>query len=492
MFENVVTGLNLPVAFARHDRDLSMSTFEGCACRDECADAKRSSGHSLTMERGHFLSLIIYFVFCLSTFFPIEGFPAPSWLGSSRHRTRRQQPSKDGRHLRVLAAQAASSTGDAPQRRVRQVRKKSQSRRPPCYWQDIENVERELCEFWSHLGIKLPDNGEPPTIPNEALLNHFERNDLRYAIVSYRGRKALSARLGGARVMPGRWTQAVKTSPELQALLLNSTHGLSPDLPPRSPQQKKQQRSDNGTIESNVSQSSDARQVRIATRWNHSPSRKPPGYWSLKMVFRELYQYLDEYQEQRNRPSIWMPRLNEFKRQGRDDLRQAIVRFGGHARICKLAGLVPFREWHYFEGQYELLVDLRDYLDKYHNGNQRSFPRGTEMQRNGYHQLYALTQYYGGTKYVANRLSMNYIHTNAAQDYADLNWGPFSIDTAIDLLRFIRADQMKKKGPLKRPVIAIPSQRKLLASGQEKLHEEIMELGGYENVARRLGLAYFD
>jgi len=66
-----------------------------------------------------------------------------------------------------------------------------------------------------------------------------------------------------------------------------------------------------------------------------------------------------------NHPLVWMPRLAELKREGRDDLRQAIVRFGGSARICRLAGLTTYQEWHYFERQYELLVDLHDYLDKF-------------------------------------------------------------------------------------------------------------------------------
>jgi hypothetical protein len=178
----------------------------------------------------------------------------------------------------------------------------------------------------------------------------------------------------------------------------------------------------------------------------------------------------------------------ELSNMGRDDLRQAIVRFGGSTNICKLAGLVPYREWHYFEGQYELLVELRNYLDFYHDGNRTYFPPASAMKRHGQNNLHSLVQFYGGSKFLANRLSMS--SANASRHYADLNWGPFSIDTAIELYRFVRADQMKKKGPLRRPVVAIPSQRKLLANGQEQLHQNIMELGGYESVARRLGLDF--
>lgn len=182
-----------------------------------------------------------------------------------------------------------------------------------------------------------------------------------------------------------------------------------------------------------------------------------------------------------------MPRASELK-EDRDDLRQAIDRFGGTGRICRLAGLVTYREWYYFEGQYQLLLDLRDYLDKYYGGDYTFFPCASDMKQRGYHQLYSLIQYHGGSKFLANRLSMKYMYGDTAGDSMDLNYGPFNIDTAIELLRFIRADQMKKKGPLQRPVIAIPSKQKLISNGEEKLHDEIMKLGGYENVARRLGL----
>jgi hypothetical protein len=173
---------------------------------------------------------------------------------------------------------------------------------------------------------------------------------------------------------------------------------------------------------------------------------------------------------------------------GRDDLAQGIERFGGFDKICKLAGLVPFREWSNFEGQYELLQELRNYLNVYHGGDQTYFPPENDMKRHGYDQLYSLVQFYGGSESLANRLGMS--SDNAPRQDADLNWGPFSIDTAIEVYRFVRDDQMKQKIPLSRPIIAIPSQRNLLANGKGKLHQSIMEVGGYESVALRLGFDF--
>jgi hypothetical protein len=47
---------------------------------------------------------------------------------------------------------------------------------------------------------------------------------------------------------------------------------------------------------------------------------------------------------------------------------------------------------------------------------------------------------------------------------------------------------------MKNPALSMPSKGKLLSSGAEGelLDKSIQEFGGYENVARRLGLAFFE
>lgn len=107
----------------------------------------------------------------------------------------------------------------------------------------------------------------------------------------------LSDALGTARIMPGKWAQAVKTSPELQRLLLQGEHGLSPEYPPLSPQQQKE-----GTINTDLKgngfRSSE-------NRWEHQKDRKPKGYWNETTMIIELYEYLEECQESFGRPSVW-------------------------------------------------------------------------------------------------------------------------------------------------------------------------------------------
>ena len=214
------------------------------------------------------LSRALYLIVLLNGLLLLDSFvPHPTFASPKIVRVQR------------LSTSDASNSGEHPQRRVRQVRRKPVNRRPRHYWADIDTVKDEFRLFWIHLGV-TPD--QPPAIPSESLLNHFGRNDLRYAIVSYGGRKNLSKRLGGARIIPGKWTTAIKTSPEVQQLLRNATaNGLSPDRPPLSPQQQKQLAATMPLNQTTL--------VKVTTpRWAHREGRKPKGYWTMALVIQEL------------------------------------------------------------------------------------------------------------------------------------------------------------------------------------------------------------
>ena len=207
-----------------------------------------------------------------------------------------------------------------------------------------------------------------------------------------------------------------------------------------------------------------------------------------------------------------MPRLSELSTNGHDDLRQAIHRLiGNQEEITKTACLIPYREWKYFEDQYLLLVELQTYIDLYQvdNENQKGdfnndhdadnselvFPRLADLKKNGAITLYDLVQQFGGRKMVANRLSMRlapkYKKTTIVQD---LQWGSFNLDFAVDLMGYIRENQMKLTPPLDISCIKMPQRNQLINDGKigKELDDQIMLFGGYENVARRLGLAYFE
>ena len=213
------------------------------------------------------------------------------------------------------------------------------------------------------------------------------------------------------------------------------------------------------------------------------------------MILR--YKYLDEQNEKYGRPAVWMPRPSEPANHGRDDLSLAIGRFGGAKRIAKIAGLVPFREWHFFEGQYELLVLLKEYMDKYHEMDGHSgdssrkyevFPSVSSMPANGYERLHRLIHYFGGSRFLSARLGMKW---RPNFDEEEL-WGQFSIEFAIRLSEFIRKEHQMAKPPIPNPIISMPTESRLKQAGPEGawLHDRISHFGGYENVARRLYLGY--
>ena len=213
--------------------------------------------------------------------------------------------------------------------------------------------------------------------------------------------------------------------------------------------------------------------------------------------------------------------MSELSLANRDDLRQAIQRLGGAKEISKQAGLVPYREWRWIEGIYELLQRLNEYIKDYppssssssSSSSQKSqqqqqqssskvrpnkpiFPSATEIRARGYEALYHLIQYYGGRKFVAARFGMAYSRKQTAVSYRklvqqDMSWGPFDLEFGIDLLSYVREDQMAKQPPLRVPTIPMPSPSKLGKSERgRRLHHQILQYGGYESMARRLGLDY--
>jgi hypothetical protein len=196
-----------------------------------------------------------------------------------------------------------------------------------------------------------------------------------------------------------------------------------------------------------------------------------------------------------------MPRLSDLKRAGHCDLCNAIQRTGGANLIRRKAGLVPYREWNYIFGMYHLLLELRSYLDLYYDGDYTAFPIVYNMKEDGYERLHLLIQFYGGRKFLAGRLGMEDSQAKATRarlsdnrlEAAGINWGPFDLEFAIELLEFVRSDNMRKQPPLRNPVIEMPSKAKFLSSGEKGVYldQRTEVYGGYENVARRLGLAYF-
>jgi hypothetical protein len=178
-------------------------------------------------------------------------------------------------HENEIASSSGPDTGNNKPCRLPQKRRQSTDRRPRHYWTDAENLRNELCQFWLNHGVSVEENGNKirvPTIPNEVLLMHYKRHDLRAAIAKYGGRAAVSKLLNNAPVMPGRWSVAVESNLALQQLLQRDT-SLKREHPP-------------AVVVSNA----DVSRIESGKKWVHNDGRKILGYWTLQTVVRELYE----------------------------------------------------------------------------------------------------------------------------------------------------------------------------------------------------------
>jgi hypothetical protein len=175
----------------------------------------------------------------------------------------------------LTGAKSKPSIGYLQLRRIQQ-RTKPQNRKPKYYWSDLANLRTELDIFWKDRGVVVGKGSAKKSgmgrivIPNETLLLHYRKHDLRGAIASHGGRYAVADKLECAlptgtkvEVMSGTWTLAAHESPELRSLIQLDPL-LSKELPP--------------TI-SSQSRSSTGLGGR---RWSHNPARHPKGYWNSR------------------------------------------------------------------------------------------------------------------------------------------------------------------------------------------------------------------
>ena len=352
-------------------------------------------------------------------------------------------------------------------------------RKPRFYWQSLDNIKKELYIFWDEVNVTINTNNPPP-IPSEQILNTFHRNDIRWAISQMGGRESVSHRLGGAIIIPGKWKDAMKFTEVKQILPSVTNVGLKPS----------------STMLSNNSTR------RVQTK----------EFWSKEKVIKELYIYLEGYRETMHRPAVYMPQLAELK-QNQSRLFNACSRykalyssssvdstsdgFHNNGGIHADAGLIPYQEWRFFESQLQLFVELENYLSIYHNDSEDIFPEPADVLMNGHTNLHDLIRIHGGKTMLAQKLDMKFdttnendpIDSNLKKDYQ--SWGPFSLRFAIELLHFIRSRYLLLNPPLSCSQISMPYENDLLRCGHEKLSIQVSKFGGYENVARKLGLLFF-
>lgn len=192
-----------------------------------------------------------------------------------------------------------------------------------------------------------------------------------------------------------------------------------------------------------------------------------------------------------------MARASEISDEGRIDLRQAIARFGGTDHICNITGLVPYKEWRYFESQLELFIEIFSYMKEHSRktditeGKRFEFPRLTDIQKNGHERLHNLIMDFGGRKLTAVILDMEYQTQMKDEIFQGLSLGRFDTEFVIRLMIYMRRKMMKfdchdLADKNISASICMPTIAELLADGESKLAEGVEKYGGYESIARRL------
>jgi len=156
-----------------------------------------------------------------------------------------------------------------------------------------------------------------------------------------------------------------------------------------------------------------------------------------------------------------------------------------------LISLPPNR---FFESQLNLFVELEHYLNLHHNGSEEFFPEPSDVLMHGHTHLHDLIRIHGGKTLLAQRLDMKFAWDSGsdATQSGSISWGAFSLGFAVQLLSFIRSQYIPMIPPLSSAHISMPSENDLIRCGHQELAALVLRYGGYESVARRLGLHFFD
>jgi hypothetical protein len=243
---------------------------------------------------------------------------------------------------------------DANPKKVYDGRSVHQNRKPRGYWKSVANIDRELRDQWLE-AIGATNNNStssddlysllyPPPVPNEALLNHWNRHDLRNAIRSLGGRKTLAEALiehsqttirnnkhqnqnrNECYIVPGKWKEMTgfhTTHPQqphpLIFMVLKHDPLLHPERAPISRGQMKRLQSKRYDMSKEDIESWIQRTTTPSSSGDDDGSNTPlrkradPGTWSRDTITDVLCDYLGWRKRTRGVPSVWMPRLCEFE-----------------------------------------------------------------------------------------------------------------------------------------------------------------------------------
>ncbi|MBD1863042.1 MULTISPECIES: transposase [Trichocoleus] len=211
------------------------------------------------------------------------------------------------------------------------VTRQSYERRPVGYWENFDNLKREL--------IALNEiRGQIGVMPTAQELQQMKRCDLQKAVSEFHGGYAAVAEKLGliyGKKTYGYWLEFSNLEHELVAFI---EHHGTPGVMPT----KEEIQAVEPSLSWAIGQHGGFLQVAQRLNLKLSYSRKPRGYWrNLDNMKREILEVV----EQLGQIEKTMPTHEELTRIGRKDLINAIASNGGWASVGKRIGLPYVRNY---------------------------------------------------------------------------------------------------------------------------------------------------
>jgi hypothetical protein len=345
---------------------------------------------------------------------------------------------------------------------TRKRRRAAQPPKPPGYWENPANFERELRVF-------IARHGEPGRMPTYKQLRTAGRHDLLNALHRAGGRQAVARRFGldwtTLKKPPRYWNDPANLKRELLAYI--AQHGHKGIMPTGSELLEHGRAGLMGAIQKHGGFPVVGERLGL----KRPDARRLSGYWNdFANVVRELRTFIREH----GRAGV-MPTGKELRANGREDLKSAILRHGGQQTVAERLRLrrpnAP-RPPGYWDDFANLARELQAYLAE--RGAEQTMPTAPELEAARRKGLVHGIGKHGGFLAVARRLKLRRVRELHTEAY----WRDFG-----NVARELRA-HIAKHG---RPGI-MPTSDEMIHAGRSRLNKAIIAHGGYAAVARRLRL----
>lgn len=154
----------------------------------------------------------------------------PPWQNDIVHDNRRSALTAD---LTSASVDAITNNTALILSEVQTYQNPRYTRKPLGYWKSIDNIRKEFTLFWNELNVPIQEinPGEPPPIPSNFILVFFKRHDLRGVLLTNGGREHVSYLLGGAKLIPPKWKDAVELEEVKRLLPLMNNENANEEVP---------------------------------------------------------------------------------------------------------------------------------------------------------------------------------------------------------------------------------------------------------------------